>query len=70
MPRAMAAFRAAGFPIEAYPVDWRTRGPMDAIAPFASLAGGLQRTDAAVHEWIGLIAYHLGGQTADLFPAP
>ena len=27
MPRAIAAFRAAGFPVEAYPVDWRTRGP-------------------------------------------
>ena len=26
MPRAIAAFRAAGFPVEAYPVDWRTRG--------------------------------------------
>jgi uncharacterized SAM-binding protein YcdF (DUF218 family) len=70
MPRAMAAFRAAGFPIEAYPVDWRTRGPMDAIVPFPSLAGGLQRTDTAVHEWIGLIAYRLGGKTAELFPAP
>ena len=31
MPRAMAAFRAAGFPIEAYPVDWRTRGPIDVL---------------------------------------
>ena len=30
MPRAIAAFRAAGFPVEAYPVDWRTRGPIDA----------------------------------------
>src|SRR5271170_2858473 len=70
MPRAIAAFRAAGFPIEAYPVDWRTRGPMDAIVPFSSLAGGLQRTDTAVHEWIGLISYRLGGKTADLFPAP
>ena len=27
MPRAIAAFRAAGFPVEPYPVDWRTRGP-------------------------------------------
>ena len=70
MPRAMAAFRAVGFPVEAYPVDWRTRGPMDASRPFSSLAEGLRRTDAAVHEWIGLIAYRLGGQTAELFPAP
>ncbi len=26
MPRAIGTFRQAGFPIEAYPVDWRTRG--------------------------------------------
>src|SRR5271169_265162 len=29
MPRAMGVFRAAGFPVEAYPVDWRTRGSVD-----------------------------------------
>ena len=39
MPRAIAAFRAAGFPIEAYPVDWRTRGPIDVLQPFGSLYG-------------------------------
>ncbi len=70
MPRAMAAFRAAGFPVEAYPVDWRTRGPIDAKAPFLSVTGGLRMTDFAVHEWVGLLAYRLTGQTAELFPAP
>ena len=47
MPRAIAAFRAAGFPIEAYPVDWRTRGAIDAVRPSASLGDGLRRTDTA-----------------------
>jgi uncharacterized SAM-binding protein YcdF (DUF218 family) len=70
MPRAIAAFRAAGFAIEAYPVDWRTRGPIDAVRPFPSLGDGLQRTDTAVHEWVGLVAYRLTGQTAELFPGP
>lgn len=70
MPRAIAAFRAAGFPVEAYPVDWRTRGPIDATRPFGSLSQGLQRTDVAVHEWIGLLAYRLAGKTRELFPAP
>ncbi len=70
MPRAMAAFRAAHFPIEAYPVDWRTRGPGDVVAPFASLSEGLRRTDTAVHEWVGLLAYRLTGKTRALFPAP
>jgi uncharacterized SAM-binding protein YcdF (DUF218 family) len=70
MPRAMAVFRAAGFPIEAYPVDWRTRGPADAVRWFGSLSDGLSRTDIAVHEWVGLFAYRLSGKTAELFPAP
>jgi len=70
MPRAMAAFRAAGFPIEAYPVDWRTRGPVDALTPFKSVADGLGRTDTAVREWVGLVAYRLSGKTAELFPGP
>jgi uncharacterized SAM-binding protein YcdF (DUF218 family) len=70
MPRAIAAFRAAGFPIEAYPVDWRTRGPVDALTPFPSLGDGLRRTDTAVREWVGLLAYRITGKTAELFPAP
>ena len=70
MPRAIAAFRAAGFPIEAYPVDWRTRGPIDATAPFISMVDGLRMTDFAVHEWVGLVVYRLTGKTRELFPAP
>jgi uncharacterized SAM-binding protein YcdF (DUF218 family) len=70
MPRAIAAFRAAGFPVEAYPVDWRTSGPDDAVRLFGSLSGGLGQTDTAVHEWVGLVAYRIAGKTTELFPAP
>ncbi len=70
MPRAIAVFRAAGFPVEAYPVDWRTRGPADALRPFGSLGDGLRRTDTAVREWVGLVAYRLTGKTNELFPEP
>ena len=70
MPRAIAVFRAAGFPVEAYPVDWRTRGPADALRPFASLGDGLRRTDTAVREWVGLVVYRLTGKTNELFPRP
>jgi uncharacterized SAM-binding protein YcdF (DUF218 family) len=70
MPRAMAAFRAAGFPVEAYPVDWRTRGPLDALRPFGWLDDGLTQTDIAVHEWVGLLVYWATGKTNKLFPAP
>jgi uncharacterized SAM-binding protein YcdF (DUF218 family) len=70
MPRAMAAFRLAGFPVEAYPVDWRTRGPIDFARPFELLSDGLHRTDTAFHEWLGLLAYRLTGKTTTLFPGP
>jgi uncharacterized SAM-binding protein YcdF (DUF218 family) len=66
----MAVFRAAGFPVEAYPVDWRTRGPVDLLRLSDSLTEGLARTDTAAHEWVGLAAYRLTGRTNEFFPAP
>jgi uncharacterized SAM-binding protein YcdF (DUF218 family) len=70
MPRAIAAFRAAGFPVEAYPVNWVTRGRPDTAELFASFAGGLAMTDYAMHEWVGLAVYRITGRTSELFPAP
>ncbi len=70
MPRAMGAFRAAGFDVEAYPADWRTRGWVDAGKPFDLLSSGLSRTDAAVHEWTGLLTYWLAGRSSALYPGP
>jgi uncharacterized SAM-binding protein YcdF (DUF218 family) len=70
MPRAIAVFRAADFPVDAYPVDYRTRGPGDAVRPFSSVAVGLAQTDLAMHEWAGLLAYRLTGKTTEFFPAP
>jgi len=70
MPRAMGAFRAAGFEVEPWPVDYRTRGPADLIRPFDKVSEGLRRGDMAVHEWVGLLAYWLAGRTDSLFPGP
>ena len=70
MPRAIAVFRAAGFPIEAYPVDYQTRGRKDVTDLHTSLPGGLEMTDQAIHEWAGLVIYRLAGRTSKLFPAP
>lgn len=70
MPRSIGAFRKAGFDVEAYPVDWRTRGWADAAAPFSILSWGLARSDVAVHEWAGLIAYWASGRSSELFPGP
>lgn len=70
MPRAVGAFRRVGFPVDPYPVDWRTRGRVDLISPFANLSDGLKRTDTAAHEWVGLVVYRLTGRTSELFPGP
>jgi uncharacterized SAM-binding protein YcdF (DUF218 family) len=70
MPRAIGVFRRADFPVEAYPVDWRTRDGRDALRPFASMGEGLRRTDLATREWVGLLLYWLTGRSAALFPAP
>jgi uncharacterized SAM-binding protein YcdF (DUF218 family) len=70
MPRAIGVFRKAGFPVEAYPVDWRTRGWDDAFRPFPTVSDGLRRADTAVREWVGLLVYWLTGRSAELFPAP
>lgn len=68
MPRAIGCFRKAGFPVEAYPVDWNTRRPTD-LTLHRTLAKGLSRLDAAAHEWIGLFAYWLSGKTSELLPS-
>lgn len=70
MPRAVGVFRAAGFPVEAFPVDYRTRGAIDLIRPFSSAGDGLRRTDTAAREWVGLVVYWMTTRTAELFPAP
>jgi uncharacterized SAM-binding protein YcdF (DUF218 family) len=70
MPRAIGVFRRVGFAVEAYPVDYRTRGVEDLARPFASLGEGLRRSDTAVREWIGLVIYWFAGRTSALFPGP
>lgn len=70
MPRAVGLFRKAGFAVEAYPVDWRIGG-RDDLFSFTNVAGeGLGRTDTAVREWIGLVAYRLTGRIDELLPGP
>ncbi len=70
MPRAVACFRAAGFPVVPYPVDFRVREIGRLGLPRVSLAQGLETLDLAAHEWVGLIGYRLVGHTSEFFPAP
>jgi uncharacterized SAM-binding protein YcdF (DUF218 family) len=70
MPRSVGVFRKVGFPVDAYPVDWRTKGPEDLWTVFGTFPSGLGRADAAAHEWVGLVVYWLAGRTSELFPGP
>lgn len=69
MPRSIGLFRRAGFPVEAYPVDWRAS--QSKAFSFSSVAiNGLERTDVAMREWIGLAAYWVTGKTDQFLPGP
>jgi uncharacterized SAM-binding protein YcdF (DUF218 family) len=69
MPRAVGCFSRVGFPVEAYPVDWHSSGELRWSFPrrFGASLSGL---DAAVHEWVGLLAYWVSGKTSALLPGP
>lgn len=70
MPRAVGCFRQAGFTVEAYPVDYRTKGWRDVVHAHGFTADGLLQFDLAMKEWIGLVAYRLAGYTPDWLPGP
>jgi uncharacterized SAM-binding protein YcdF (DUF218 family) len=70
MPRSIGLFRKAGFAVEAYPVDWRVGGRGDLMSFSNVILDGLGRTEVAVREWIGLIAYRATGKIDDLLPEP
>ena len=70
MARAMAAFRGAGFDVEAFPVDWQTGDGSALLWPFRLFVGGLGLADTAAREFLGLLSYRLTGRSHELFPAP
>ena len=70
MPRSIGCFRAVGWDVTAYPVDYRTDGWSDLSFGMPLPSAGLTAVDLATKEWIGLAAYRLVGRTDALFPAP
>jgi uncharacterized SAM-binding protein YcdF (DUF218 family) len=60
MPRAMAAFRAQGWNVTPWPVDFRGSDQ----TPWAaySLTRGVQQWQFALHECLGLLAYWVSGR--------
>jgi uncharacterized SAM-binding protein YcdF (DUF218 family) len=71
MPRSVGLFRKAGFAVEPYPVDWRVGATLGEALSLSQLGvDGFGRTDAAMREWMGLVAYWITGKTDALFPGP
>jgi uncharacterized SAM-binding protein YcdF (DUF218 family) len=63
MPRAMAVARRLGWDLIPWPTDYKTDPQAGRRPPanYLDIAGNLGRTDEASHEWVGLLAYQLGG---------
>lgn len=69
MPRAMGAFRRAGWRVVPWPVGYKTRRGGGWL-PDSGFSERLGLLDWAAHEWIGLLAYRALGRSDALFPEP
>jgi len=70
MPRAIGSFRAIGWPVIAYPVDFQTAGDGGPHWPRFDVGAGLGGLTAVGHELLGLAMYRLAGWSDTLLPAP
>jgi uncharacterized SAM-binding protein YcdF (DUF218 family) len=67
MPRAVGAFRRAGWDVIPFPTGYLSGSKRPAALSF-DLLGGLNLAYFATHEWVGLMVYRLMGYTDELFP--
>jgi uncharacterized SAM-binding protein YcdF (DUF218 family) len=71
MPRAVGAFRHAGFDVVAWPADYLTfGGRAELVALPPNVGAALSLLDIGAKEWIGLVAYWLTSRTDQIFPGP
>lgn len=68
MPRAVGAFRQAGWNVIAYPVDRFTYDDIHLASLNVSQA--IKSLGRALREWVGLTAYYWTGRTDAWFPGP
>ncbi len=69
LPRAVGAFRAAGWDVTGWPVGYKSGVSWRLWLP-GDLPSRLGRLDEAAHEWTGLVTYWAMGHSSALFPAP
>lgn len=73
MPRAVGAFRQAGWNVIPYPVDRLTSDSIRLVSLNASglnVSGAIYNLGRALREWVGLTAYYWTGRTDEWFPGP
>ncbi len=68
MPRALGSFQQAGFDVLPLPVDYRTSGWEDLLKIEYYARDGIDKTDIAAKEYLGLFVYWLTGRIPSLFP--
>jgi len=68
MPRSVGAFRAVGWDVVPYPVDYLTTGQASGLG--FDLGGAVSALNVGGHEWLGLAYYRLQGWSDSLFPGP
>jgi len=71
MPRSVGCFRAYGWDVIPYPVDFRTLGGEYGGGSLGfAFAERLAAFENASHEWLGLVFYWLTNRIDTLFPGP
>jgi uncharacterized SAM-binding protein YcdF (DUF218 family) len=70
MPRSVGCFRAAGFEIVPYPVDYRTPAGPTVWRPSTFVTRNMEKVQLATREGLGLAAYWWTGRIPELFPGP
>lgn len=69
MPRAVGLFRAVGWQVIPYPVDYRTAPDASPWVRFEA-ERAMVLLNEGIREWLGLLSQWLAGRSSSLFPAP
>jgi len=70
MPRSVGIFRQLGVEVVPWSTDYRSAGNQAFEIDIANPNQNLETATIAVREWIGLLAYHWTGRSAELLPGP
>jgi uncharacterized SAM-binding protein YcdF (DUF218 family) len=69
MPRAVGVFRAAGWNVIPFPVDYMTEKSFK-FKPSLNLRNSLNGVSIVLHEWLGLLFYWCMGYIDTFYPEP